>query len=104
MHERATGSITTRMARRFLLILLFLFVIIAAVFAALSYRSAIRPIDPPARASFDSATIERGASLAAIGDCVACHTAPDGGRAYAGGFPLRTQFGTIYGTNITPDP
>ncbi|HEX2828555.1 MAG TPA: cytochrome c [Burkholderiales bacterium] len=91
------------MIRRFLLILLVLVLFVGAVFAIFSWRAGIAPIEPPARASFEAATIERGAYLAALGDCVACHTAP-GGRAYAGGFPLRTQFGTIYGTNITPDP
>jgi mono/diheme cytochrome c family protein len=32
-----------------------------------------------------------------------CHTAA-GGSPYAGGLPLHTPFGTIYTTNITPDP
>ena len=32
-----------------------------------------------------------------------CHTG-EGGKAYAGGFALKTPFGTVYGTNITPDP
>ncbi len=41
--------------------------------------------------------------LAAIGDCAVCHTA-EHGQPYAGGRPLRTPFGTIYSTNITPDP
>lgn len=58
---------------------------------------------PPARASFDAALVERGAQLAAIGDCRGCHTA-EGGRAFAGGLPLATPFGTIYTSNITPDP
>jgi nicotinate dehydrogenase subunit B len=40
---------------------------------------------------------------AALGDCIECHTAPDG-KPYAGGRALQTPFGTIYGTNITPDP
>jgi mono/diheme cytochrome c family protein len=47
--------------------------------------------------------IERGRYLAAAGDCVACHTAP-GGRAFAGGLGLATPFGTIYASNLTPDP
>ncbi len=33
---------------------------------------------------------------------MSCHTA-EGGKPYAGGTPLKTPFGTIYGTNITPD-
>ena len=53
--------------------------------------------------AFDAALVQRGAELAALGDCRTCHTAP-GGRAFAGGLPLETPFGTIYSTNITPDP
>ena len=91
------------MARSVVLALLLVLVIATVAFVAFSWRSEIAPIEPPGRSSFDTATIARGAQLAAIGDCAACHTAPHG-RAYAGGLPLRTQFGTIYGTNITPDP
>jgi len=64
---------------------------------------AIVPIDPPARSSFDPLSLTRGAELAAIGNCNDCHTAP-GGKPYAGGRALKTPFGTIYGTNIKPDP
>ncbi len=53
-------------------------------------------------ASYDAASIERGADLALIGNCSACHTAP-GGRSYAGGRALKTPFGVLYGPNITPD-
>jgi len=58
---------------------------------------------PAQRTSFDAALVARGARLAAIGNCAACHTQP-GGKAFAGGLPLSTPFGTIYSTNITPDP
>ena len=46
--------------------------------------------------------IKRGKYLAQAADCMACHTAKDGA-LYAGGVPLATPFGTIYGSNITPD-
>lgn len=36
-------------------------------------------------------------------DCVACHTA-DGGAPLAGGRPIESPMGTIWSTNITPDP
>lgn len=52
---------------------------------------------------FDPAAVRRGEALAAVGDCAGCHTA-QGGKAYAGGRALDTPFGTLYGTNITPDP
>jgi len=52
--------------------------------------------------SFDAALIARGAQLSAIGNCATCHTGP-GGKSFAGGLPLKTPFGVIYSTNITPD-
>jgi mono/diheme cytochrome c family protein len=48
-------------------------------------------------------TIERGRYLVNAGDCASCHTA-EGGKPYAGGLAVPTPFGTIYSTNITPDP
>tara|TARA_Y100000739_G_scaffold68803_1_gene57826 strand:- start:1756 stop:3066 length:1311 start_codon:yes stop_codon:yes gene_type:complete len=50
----------------------------------------------------NSASIERGQNLVAIGNCMGCHTASSD-EPYAGGYSLKTQFGTIYSTNITPD-
>jgi mono/diheme cytochrome c family protein len=63
----------------------------------------IPPIAKPDPASFDRKRVERGATLAALGDCDVCHT-KSGGKPYAGGRPLETPFGVIYTTNITPDP
>ena len=50
----------------------------------------------------DNASIEHGAYIARLGDCVACHTAK-GGQPFAGGLPINTPMGKIYTTNITPD-
>jgi mono/diheme cytochrome c family protein len=47
--------------------------------------------------------VARGKYLAQASDCAACHTAP-GGAPFAGGLAMQTGFGTIYATNITPDP
>jgi mono/diheme cytochrome c family protein len=71
--------------------------------AAWVVQPAIAPIQPPAPNDFDSAAVARGARVVAQGDCMVCHTAA-GGAPYAGGLPLHTPFGTIYTTNITPDP
>jgi len=57
----------------------------------------------PAPRAFDASLVEHGRELAAVGGCRGCHT-PPGARAYAGGLPLKTPFGTIYSSNITPDP
>lgn len=46
--------------------------------------------------------IKRGEYLAKAGDCIACHT-QKGGKAFAGGLPIKTPFGTFYSPNITPD-
>ena len=48
-------------------------------------------------------SIERGRYLVEGGDCAACHT-DERGQPFAGGRPIPTPFGTIYSTNITPDP
>ncbi len=56
-----------------------------------------------ARPAFPTEQIARGAELAAVGDCAVCHTVSQG-RPYAGGRGVPTPFGTVYATNITPDP
>ena len=53
--------------------------------------------------SANTSQVKRGEYLARAGDCIACHTAPTG-RLFAGGFAMPTPFGTLYSTNITPDP
>ena len=48
---------------------------------------------------------KRGEYLTIAGGCVACHTA--GGKdavRFAGGYALKTPFGTFYGPNLTPHP
>jgi mono/diheme cytochrome c family protein len=75
-------------------------VLLVGAFIAFAWPPAIPPAAPPA--SFDTAKVARGAQLAKIGNCAPCHTAASG-QPLAGGRPLRTRFGTIYGTNITQD-
>ncbi|MBB5367604.1 thiosulfate dehydrogenase [Janthinobacterium sp. K2Li3] len=58
---------------------------------------------PAWSAAPDAAQIKRGEYVARLGDCFACHTSGQGA-AMAGGLELKTPFGTIYSTNITPDP
>lgn len=55
------------------------------------------PVDP---------LVEKGKYLALAGNCVSCHTRPDG-EPYAGGLAMKTPYaflGDIHSTNITPDP
>jgi mono/diheme cytochrome c family protein len=74
----------------------------AVVAFAIIWRPAIGAIDPPPAQSFDAVLVKQGRALAATGNCSDCHTVR-GGKAFAGGLPVPTQFGTIYSSNITPD-
>ena len=81
-----------------------LIVVLSVAFLVFAWRSEIKEADiPPERAQFDPELIENGSRLAAVGNCIACHTVP-GERVFAGGLPVPTPFGNIYSTNITPDP
>jgi mono/diheme cytochrome c family protein len=57
----------------------------------------------PLPAAEMKALAERGRYLAQMADCAACHTA-EGGASFAGGRAFPMPFGTLYATNITPDP
>jgi mono/diheme cytochrome c family protein len=81
--------------------------LLSALVAASSH-GAVPPgaVPPQATRPADSnaaALIEQGRYLAAAGDCISCHTRPNG-KAFSGGLPLDTPFGVIYSANITPDP
>src|SRR5215510_228746 len=89
--------------KRALLGLLGAILVGAAGFVALAWRPEIPAVEPPNKGDFDPALITQGAELTMLGNCNVCHTKADG-RAYAGGRGLQTPFGTIYATNITPDP
>lgn len=54
-------------------------------------------------ASDEVVVASSGEYASQLGDCVACHTA-DEGAPFAGGYPIESPFGTIYSSNITPDP
>src|ERR1700682_3119147 len=75
----------------------------AVAASKIAWRPAIAAIDQPAPQSFDAALVKRGRDLAAIGNCTTCHTVR-GGKDFAGGLPVPTPFGTIFSSNITPDP
>lgn len=66
------------------------------------FTSTANAAETPTPLLTDTALLQHGANLAAIGDCVVCHTA-NRSAPFAGGRPLDTPFGTIYSTNITPD-
>ena len=70
----------------------------APLAAFLLFPAIARPADAPAPAD----QIAKGAYLARMGDCVACHSKP-GGQPYAGGLYINTPFGSLPTPNLTPD-
>jgi len=89
---------------RILLAVLAVIVLGAGGFLILAWEPAIALSEKvPDASSFDRGLKERGAALAAIGNCNVCHTT-QGGKPYAGGRAIATPFGAIYAANITPDP
>lgn len=61
------------------------------------------PTGQPRIVSTDTTLVARGAYLARIGNCAGCHSAT-GGEAYAGGRAFSSDYGTVYSSNLTPDP
>lgn len=80
-----------------------LVLLVAVIVAAAWPRAQFVPAASPDAWAATPANIARGAYLARVGDCMACHTAR-GGPAYAGGRVLDTPFGRVLSPNITPDP
>jgi mono/diheme cytochrome c family protein len=58
---------------------------------------------PPDKSAPNAAQLMRGQYLVAAGDCMSCHLR-EGGEPLSGGLGLKTPFGVIYSSNITPDP
>ena len=71
--------------------------------AALTLGLAVGLLSGRAHGQAPDPVAEQGHYLAIAGNCVSCHTHP-GGRPFAGGLEFDTPFGTLYSTNITPDP
>ncbi len=71
----------------------FIFVVNSPLFSTESQAAASTPAD----------AVVRGKYVFALAGGCGCHT-PKEGPVNAGGRPLKTPYGTFYGTNITPDP
>lgn len=54
-------------------------------------------------ATDDVVVANSGEYVMRLSDCAACHTTK-GGAPFTGGYPIKSPFGTIYSSNITPDP
>lgn len=74
----------------------------AGVLWHLNFNDGVDVDQAPAAGPGDADAIARGAYLARIGNCLACHTAP-GGAPGTGGRAIPTEFGTVFSGNLTPD-
>jgi len=75
-----------------------------AVFAGAFEKSVVSAaVDTPLTPEEIAELAPRGRYVAEAADCVACHTAV-GGAPWAGGRPFEMPMGTLYATNISPDP
>ena len=76
--------------------------LLGATWSLFGQRTALAPVAQPI-ATYSAATLERGRELTALGNCVTCHTSAQG-KPNAGGLGIQTPCGTVYSTNLTPDP
>lgn len=90
--------------KRFLLAIVALIVIVAAALLVLDRTDPAAGTAPAiAGAPAHAELVARGEYLVKAADCVACHTAGESGKPFAGGVAFKLPFGTIYSSNITPD-
>ncbi|WP_209011971.1 c-type cytochrome [Roseibium aggregatum] len=82
-----------------------LFLSLATVVVVASGAAVFKqPIDIEAKVPPLTGDANRGAYLARMSGCIACHTnAEQGGAPLAGGLALKTDFGTFYSPNLTTD-
>jgi mono/diheme cytochrome c family protein len=88
--------------KRALGILAALVLVLGALVFWLNQRGEDKISDAPPLAAPAADAVARGAYLVRAGNCVSCHT-ERGGAQFAGGRAIETPFGTIYGSNLTPD-
>jgi len=77
-------------------------VVAIVAFAAIAWRPSIAEVATPTAASFPPELVQQGGKLASAGFCTSCHTVSSG-QPLGGGYAMKTGFGTIYSTNISPD-
>ncbi len=92
-----------RFKRWFYSLLLLLFIGAILTYAGVFRSSAVDSrFEKPLSKDEIEQLIPRGRELALAGDCFGCHSRPNGPMG-AGGVEIKTPFGTIFSTNITPD-
>lgn len=105
-HAQQPRASATRPRRRHVLrnaaVLILVLLVLFAIAAIMGNRHVL-PDREPQKVQVTPQQLKQGEYLARMGDCAACHSSGKA-PAFAGGTPLETGFGTVFGTNITPDP
>ncbi|WP_434706564.1 cytochrome c [Pseudomonas sp. D4-18] len=89
--------------KKFLLSVAGLSVVVLVVLLAFAFWPTYTRALQAAPEAQQAALIEQGRYLADAGGCTACHTT-QGGQPFAGGLPIASPIGTLYSSNLTPDP
>ena len=74
---------------------------IVAVLAFFTWEENRKPTTEKQTVNAPKEVIEKGRYLSKVGDCASCHTA-ENGAMLAGGYEMKTPFGILYSSNITP--
>jgi mono/diheme cytochrome c family protein len=89
---------------RFLVFVVLLVLIGAGAYVYLNRADTSAGTAPAIAGAPTSADVlARGEYLTKAADCIACHTVPGSGKAFAGGVAFKLPFGTLYSSNITAD-
>jgi mono/diheme cytochrome c family protein len=89
---------------RFLIIVVLVVLLGVGAYFYLNRTDTAEGTAPPIAGAPSSADVlARGEYLTKAADCIACHTVPGTGSAFAGGVAFKLPFGTIYSPNITAD-
>ena len=89
--------------KRALAVVVLVLLVLVGVVAALNFRDEETIADGLVPPPSTPEQIASGAYLAKAGNCMGCHTTR-GGMPYAGGRGIETPFGTVYASNLTPEP
>jgi mono/diheme cytochrome c family protein len=92
----------TRFVKAIAVVFVAAIVVFAGVVAVLNFRDEEVVAERAAPFSWTLEQVKRGEYLARAGNCAGCHSAR-GGIPLTGGLGIRTPFGTIFSTNLTPD-
>lgn len=97
----ATPSSRSSVAKRVTIAAVTVTALGVGAFTVFAWRSALPAI--ATAGSFSTNLVARGEVLSGAGNCAGCQTTK-AEQHFAGGYGIETGFGTVYSTNITPDP